>query len=32
MTVQRRTQVLTMAQESAKTDHANILAAAPGRD
>jgi hypothetical protein len=31
MTVQRRTQVLTMARESARTDHANILAAAPGR-
>lgn len=32
MTVQRRARVLTMAQETAGTDHAQILAAAPGRN
>lgn len=32
MTVQRRTQVLSMERHSAKADHASILAAAPRRD
>ncbi|WP_314176890.1 hypothetical protein [Streptomyces winkii] len=32
MTVQRRTQVLSMEHRSAKADHASILSAAPGRD
>ncbi|HEV7628345.1 MAG TPA: hypothetical protein VGO89_17760 [Streptomyces sp.] len=32
MTVQRRTQVLSMERQSAKADHATILAAAPERD
>lgn len=32
MTVQRRTQVLSMERRSARTDYADILAAAPGRD
>lgn len=32
MTVQRRTQVLSMGGQAAKADHASILAAAPGRD
>lgn len=31
MTVQRRVQVLSMARQSAKADHASILAGAPGR-
>ncbi|SCK33006.1 hypothetical protein [Streptomyces sp. WMMB 322] len=31
MTVQRRTQVLSMERKSAKADHARLLAAAPGR-